>query len=174
MNDLVFDEIFLKAGELIDISSFEGISFGFAESLTGGLIAASVVNVPGASRAFKGAIVSYTNEVKENVLGVTAEIIETYNEVSGECAKAMAEGAFSVLGVELSISVTGIAGPSGELPGKPVGTVYMGYCFRPDRSSDCISGSVRLNFTGDRDTIRTKTVFAALNCAISLIRDGKV
>ena len=52
MNDLVFDEIFLKAGELIDISSFEGISFGFAESLTGGLIAASVVNVPGASRAF--------------------------------------------------------------------------------------------------------------------------
>ena len=86
----------------------------------------------------------------------------------------MAEGAFSVLGVELSISVTGIAGPSGELPGKPVGTVYMGYCFRPDGSSDCISGSVRLNYTGDREIIRSKTVLAALNCAISLIKDGKV
>ena len=167
-------EIFLKATELIEISSFEGISFGFAESLTGGMIAASVVDVPGASRAFKGAVVSYTNEVKENVLCVPADIIDTYNEVSGECAKAMAEGAFSVLGVELAISVTGIAGPTGELPGKPVGTVYMGYCFRPSGSSECISGSERLNFKGDRDTIRSNTVLAALNCAVSLIKDGKV
>ena len=79
----------------------------------------------------------------------------------------MAEGAMSVLGVDLAISVTGIAGPTGELPGKPVGTVYMGYCFRD------ISGSLRLNFEGDRDTIRTCTVLETLNQAISLIKEGK-
>ena len=168
------DDIYLKAKELIEISSFEGISFGFAESLTGGMISSSVVNVPGASKAFKGSVVSYTNDVKENVLGVPAEIIDTYNEVSDECAKAMAEGAYSVLGADLAIAVTGIAGPTGELPGKPVGTVYMGYCFKGSVSSPCVSGSVRLNFTGDRDKIRRDTVLAALGFAVKLVRDGKI
>lgn len=159
--------IFSRAGELVTIAGFEGITVGFAESLTGGLISSSVVAIPGASAVFKGSVVSYTNEVKENVLGVPADIISTHTEVSAECAKAMAEGAMSVLGVDLAISVTGIAGPTGELPGKPVGTVYMGYCFRD------ISGSLRLNFEGDRDTIRTCTVLEALNHAISLIKEGK-
>ena len=159
--------IFSRAGELVTIAGFEGITVGFAESLTGGLISSSVVAVPGASAVFKGSIVSYTNEVKENVLGVPSDIISTHTEVSAECAKAMAEGAMSVLGVDLAISVTGIAGPTGGLPGKPVGTVYMGYCFRD------ISGSLRLNFEGDRDTIRTCTVLEALNQAILLIKEGK-
>lgn len=159
--------IFSRAGELVTIAGFEGITVGFAESLTGGLISSSVVAIPGASAVFKGSVVSYTNEIKENVLGVPADIISTHTEVSAECAKAMAEGAMSVLGVDLAISVTGIAGPTGELPGKPVGTVYMGYCFRD------ISGSLRLNFEGDRDTIRTCTVLEALNQAISLIKEGK-
>lgn len=163
----VKDSINIKARELIEIASFEGITFGFAESLTGGLISSSVVSIPGASKVFKGSVVSYTNEVKESVLGVPAKIIETYNEVSDECAKAMAEGAFSVLGVDLAVSVTGIAGPSGELPGRPVGTVFMGFCYKG------VSGSLRLNLNGDRDTIRNDTVLAALNCAVRLIKDGR-
>ena len=161
------NEIGLKASELVDIAKFEGLTVGFAESLTGGLISSSVVNIPGASAMFKGSVVSYTNEIKENVLGVPVSVIDTYTEVSDECARAMAEGAMSVLGVDIAISVTGIAGPTGELPGKPVGTVYMGYCRLPN-----ISGSVRLNFEGDRDTIRYCTVLAALNKAIELIKDG--
>ena len=156
-----------RAGELVSVAGLEGITVGFAESLTGGLISSSVVAVPGASAVLKGSIVSYTNEVKENVLGVSPDIISAHTEVSAECAKAMAEGAKSVLGVDLAVSVTGIAGPTGELPGKPVGTVYMGYCFRD------ISGALRLNFEGDRDTIRTCTVLEALNQAISLIKEGK-
>ncbi len=167
------DEIYIKASELIEVSYFEGITFGFAESLTGGMISSSVVDVPGASRAFKGSVVSYTNGIKENVLGVPAEIIGVYNEVSAECARAMAEGAFSVLGVDLAVSVTGIAGPTGELPGKPVGTVYVGYCCRKDPGSEVLSGSVRLNFAGDRDTIRSNTVLAALKLAVKLIKEGK-
>ena len=156
-----------RAGELVSVAGLEGITVGFAESLTGGLISSSVVAIPGASAVLKGSIVSYTNEVKENVLGVSPDIISAHTEVSAECAKAMAEGAKSVLGVDLAVSVTGIAGPTGELPGKPVGTVYMGYCFRD------ISGALRLNFEGDRDTIRTCTVLEALNQAISLIKEGK-
>lgn len=163
----ITDLISSKAGELVSVAGLEGITVGFAESLTGGLISSSVVAVPGASAVLKGSIVSYTNEVKENVLGVSPDIISAHTEVSAECAKAMAEGAKSVLGVDLAVSVTGIAGPTGELPGKPVGTVYMGYCFRD------ISGALRLNFEGDRDTIRTCTVLEALNQAISLIKEGK-
>jgi PncC family amidohydrolase len=170
----ISEDIYLKASELIEICAFEGLTFGFAESLTGGLISSSVVSVPGASRAFKGSVVSYTNEIKENVLGVPADIIETYNEVSDECARAMAEGAFSVLGTDLAVSVTGIAGPTGELPGKPVGTVYLGYCYLPADSSEYISGSLRLNLTGDRDKIRNDTVLTALSVAVKLIRDGSV
>ena len=79
--------IFSKAAELVTIAGFEKITIGFAESLTGGLISSSVVAVPGASKAFKGSVVSYTNGIKENVLGVPAEIIDLYNEVSDECAK---------------------------------------------------------------------------------------
>ena len=116
----IVEDIRLRAQELVDIARIEGLTIGFAESLTGGLISASVVNIPGASAVFKGSVVSYTNEVKENVLGVPADIISTYTEVSDECAKAMAEGAMSVLGVDIAVSVTGIAGPTGALPGKPV------------------------------------------------------
>lgn len=159
-----------KAGELVQAAKEAGVTVGFAESLTGGMISSSVVNISGASAAFKGAVVSYTNEVKENVLGVPAEIIDKYNEVSEECAKAMAEGGAKVLGADLVISVTGIAGPTGELPGKPVGTVYMGYCFRNPVSSDTVAGARRLNFSGDRNTIRTDTVFAALDFAVKLIQ----
>ena len=162
-------KIFDEASALIELASGEGITFGFAESLTGGMISSSVVEVPGASKAFKGSVVSYTNEVKENVLGVPAEVIEEHTEVSEECAKAMAEGACRVIGCDLAISVTGIAGPTGDLPGKPVGTVYMGYCYLKKN----ISGARRLNFTGDRNTIRTGTVLEALRSAAGLIERGE-
>ena len=162
-------DIFNASQTLIRLASEAGITFGFAESLTGGLISSSIVEVPGASSAFKGSVVSYTNEVKENVLGVPPEIIEQHTEVSGECAKAMAEGACRVIGCDLAVSVTGIAGPTGDMPGKPVGTVYMGYCYTKFN----ISGSLRLNFTGDRDTIRTGTVLAAINYAAGLIERGE-
>lgn len=162
-----------KASVLVDLCKEKGVSVGFAESLTGGMISSSVVNIPGASAVFKGSVVSYTNEIKERVLGVSEDIITANTEVSGECAEAMAIGAARVLGVELVISVTGIAGPTGELPGKPVGTVYMGYYYEgPDFFGE-LTGSVRLNLTGDRDAIRTGTVLAALDLASKLVKEGK-
>ncbi len=162
-----------KAAALVELCKEKGVSVGFAESLTGGMISSSVVNIPGASAVFKGSVVSYTNEIKERVLGVSEDIISSNTEVSGECAEAMAIGAARVLGVELVISVTGIAGPTGELPGKPVGTVYMGYYYEgPDFFGE-LTGSVRLNLTGDRDAIRTGTVLAALDLASKLVKEGK-
>lgn len=162
-----------KASALVELCKEKGVSVGFAESLTGGMISSSVVNIPGASAVFKGSVVSYTNEIKERVLGVSEDIITANTEVSGECAEAMAIGAARVLGVELVISVTGIAGPTGELPGKPVGTVYMGYYYEgPDFFGE-LTGSVRLNLTGDRDAIRTGTVLAALDLASKLVKEGK-
>ena len=162
-----------KASALVELCKEKGVSVGFAESLTGGMISSSVVNIPGASAVFKGSVVSYTNEIKERVLGVSEDIISSNTEVSGECAEAMAIGAARVLGVELVISVTGIAGPTGELPGKPVGTVYMGYYYEgPDFFGE-LTGSVRLNLTGDRDAIRTGTVLAALDLASKLVKEGR-
>ncbi|MBR0396365.1 MAG: CinA family protein [Clostridiales bacterium] len=162
-----------KASALVELCKEKGVSVGFAESLTGGMISSSVVNIPGASAVFKGSVVSYTNEIKERVLGVSEDIITANTEVSAECAEAMAIGAARTLGVELVISVTGIAGPTGELPGKPVGTVYMGYYYEcPDFFGE-LTGSVRLNLTGDRDAIRTGTVLAALDLASKLVKEGK-
>ena len=160
----------VRAKELVEACKNAGVTIGFAESLTGGMISASVVNIPGASAVFKGSVVSYTNEIKENVLGVSRDIIDAHTEVSGECAEAMAEGAARVLDVDLAISVTGIAGPTGDLPGKPVGTVYMGFCLKKSRN---FTDSLRLNFNGERDTIRTSTVIAALEQGIRLIKEGE-
>jgi len=140
-----------------------GLTVGFAESLTGGLISSSICSVPGASSVFKGSIVSYTNSVKIGVLGVDRAVIDSETEVSGECAVMMAQGARRLLGVDLAISVTGIAGPTGELPGKPVGTVYMGIDLKGD------SSSVRFNFDGDRQAVRDKTCEKCFQTILNLL-----
>ena len=165
--------LYETAKTLVEVCKEAKVTIGFAESLTGGLISATVVNIPGASAVFKGSVVSYTNEVKENVLGVSPQIIEVNTEVSAECAEAMAIGVSGVIDCDLAISVTGIAGPTGDLPGKPVGTVYMGYCYEGPDFFGTITGASRLNFDGDRDTIRTCTVIAALEQAIKLVKEGK-
>ncbi|EKO34784.1 nicotinamide-nucleotide amidohydrolase family protein [Leptospira santarosai] len=102
------------------------ITVGTAESCTGGLIAKTFTDVPGASAYFYGGIVSYDNGVKTGILGVKRNTLEEFGAVSGETAKEMAEGALDALGVDYSISVTGIAGPGGGTPQKKVGLVYFG------------------------------------------------
>lgn len=105
--------------------SERGWTLGTAESCTGGLVGHLITNLPGSSEFFLGGIVAYANAVKERVLGVSAELLRAHGAVSAEVAAAMAEGAKRVLGVDIALSVTGIAGPGGGTPGKPVGTVYI-------------------------------------------------
>ena len=155
------------AEQVVALCKEKGITFGFAESLTGGMISSEIVGVPGASEVFKGSVVSYTNDVKMNVLGVPSFVIEEHTEVSAECAEAMAEGVCSVIGCDFGVAVTGIAGPTGDLPGKPVGTVYFGY------HGNGRTGSFRRNFEGDRLEIRMKTAECAIETLIGAL-EGKI
>ena len=103
-----------------------GETLSAAESCTGGLIAKNITDIPGASAAFLGGVVSYTNGVKHGVLGVPEELLAELGAVSRPVAKAMAEGARRVMGSTYALSVTGLAGPNGDDRGNPVGTVFIG------------------------------------------------
>ena len=107
-------------------------SLGTAESCTGGRIAEAIISVPGASNYFKGGVVSYTNEVKENILGVSHEVLEEQTAVCEEVAKEMVLGAIKALNVDYAISATGVAGPSCGTPEIPVGTIWIGYGSKDD------------------------------------------
>ncbi len=116
------EDLAKSAGELLKEMS---LTLSLAESCTGGLIAHRITNIPGSSNYFLGGVVAYSNEVKEKILGVPHEILLQYGAVSEETARAMAEGARRLLGSDLALAVTGIAGPTGGTPEKPVGLVYI-------------------------------------------------
>ena len=133
-----------------------------AESLTGGGIGAALTSVSGASAVYKGGIISYTNAVKHQILGVSEENLNQYGAVSEPVAKAMVEGARKVLEADVAVSVTGLAGPGGDEFGNPVGTVFIGY-------SDCNTTVVKhCLFSGDRKSIRNQTIQEALKLILTL------
>jgi PncC family amidohydrolase len=124
-----------------------GLWLGVAESCTGGLLGHWLTEVPGASRWFRGGIISYDNSVKQDQLGVPADLLATHGAVSAECAAAMAAGARARLHTAVALAITGIAGPDGATPTKPVGTVYVAlaadhgstvrhFCWPGDRSAN--------------------------------------
>ncbi|HEY9543279.1 CinA family protein [Prevotella sp.] len=102
-------------------------TLGTAESCTGGRIAEAIISTPGASSYFKGSIIAYTNDIKETLLSVDPQVLEEQTAVSEQVAKDMAIGAIKAMGVDFAVSVTGIAGPGGEMPNIPVGTIWIGY-----------------------------------------------
>ena len=108
----------------------KGLTIATAESCTGGLVAATLVNVPGSSEYFKGSVVAYSNEVKEKVLGVSGETLKQYGAVSEQTAREMALGVKRLLETDIGISTTGIAGPTGGTEEKPVGLTYFGIAFK--------------------------------------------
>ena len=128
-----------------------------AESLTGGGIGHALSAVSGASAVYAGGVISSTNEVKHNVLGVPAELLDTLGAVSGPVAKAMAEGVRRVIGADAAVSVTGLAGPGGDEFGHSVGTVFIGY------ADDKTAFSREYHFEGDREDVRNQTIDAALS-----------
>lgn len=113
----------------------KGLHAATAESCTGGLVAEKITNVPGSSEVFGYGFVTYAEAAKAKLLGVDPTLIEQYNVVSGPVAVAMAYGALRASGADLAVGITGIAGPGGALPGKPVGTVYLAGCGCPQRQS---------------------------------------
>ena len=143
-----------------------GLTLGTAESCTGGLVAARLTGIPGSSEVFRGAVVAYGNEVKERELGVPAALIAELGAVSPEVAEAMAKGARTRLGVDVAVSVTGIAGPDGGSAEKPVGLVYL--------HAEGPAGGVgrEFSFPGDRASIRARSVVGALHLVRRLVLDG--
>jgi nicotinamide-nucleotide amidase len=113
------------AAEIVRLLTQRKQTLALAESCTGGFIANQITNVPGASKVFKGGVVSYSNEAKEKFLGVRAETLKQYGAVSKEVAAEMAEGARKQFDADYAVAVTGIAGPTGGTEAKPTGTVFM-------------------------------------------------
>ena len=127
-----------------------------AESCTGGLLAGRILNVSGASAVYNEGHITYSNEAKERLLGVSHETLETYGAVSKETAAEMARGAALVANANVGLSTTGIAGPTGGAPEKPVGLVYVGCYYDGEVAVE------ECRFTGDREQNRSAAVTAAL------------
>ena len=138
------------------IKTLQGKTLVTAESCTGGGIGAALTAVSGSSAVYKGGIISYTNWVKANLLGVPGDMLEECGAVSQPVAQAMAEGARRALQADIAVSVTGLAGPGGDEYGNPVGTVFIGYA---DATKSCAK---KFHFTGDREWVRNQAVRAAL------------
>lgn len=133
-----------------------GAQMATAESCTGGLIAGACTDIAGSSDWFERGFVSYSNQAKTEMLGVDAALIEAHGAVSEAVALAMARGAVAHSRAQCSLAVTGVAGPGGGSPAKPVGTVWFGWCVDGHTDAEC------LRFDGDRAAVRQQTVEHAL------------
>lgn len=145
------------------ITRLNGRTLVTAESLTGGGIGAALTAVPGASAVFKGGVICYTNQVKQEILGVPEEILNRFGAVSPQTAEKMAIGAKKCLKSDFAIAVTGLAGPGGDDFGHSVGTVFMGFAREGNTEvREC-------HFSGDREAVRSQTVQAALQLVLEML-----
>jgi nicotinamide-nucleotide amidase len=134
-----------------------------AESCTGGWIAKALTDVPGSSQWFESGIVAYSNAAKDALLGVSSDVIARHGAVSEPVVRAMAEGARAQLGVDLAVAVSGIAGPDGGSPDKPVGTVWFAWAAPSSTTAE------RQVFGGDREAVRRQSVALALERLLALV-----
>ena len=146
------------AQAIVKIGSAKGIMVATAESCTGGMVAAALTDVPGSSAVVDRGFVTYTNEAKQEMLGVPMALIEKHGAVSGEVVRAMARGALLHSRADIAVSVTGIAGPTGGTAEKPVGLVWFGYA----DAQGLVRAERRVFTTGSRDFVRTKATETAL------------
>jgi len=135
-----------------------------AESCTGGLLSSTLTDVSGSSEWYAGSVVAYSNEVKTNVLGVPQEVLEKHGAVSEPVVLAMAENVLKVIGADLSVAISGIAGPSGGTPDKPVGTVWMAWAWPGGSRAKSFS------FGGDRTAVKEQSVMSAINGLLGVAR----
>jgi competence/damage-inducible protein CinA-like protein len=152
---------------ILEAARAGGLSLAVAESCTGGLVAARLTSVPGASDAFVAGVVAYEDDVKAVQLGVPDELLAAHGAVSAEVAEAMAAGARRTFTADVAVSVTGIAGPGGGTPEKPVGLVYL-HAEGPDGRE-----AAEIRFSGDRETVRRRATVAALHLLWRLLTQSR-
>jgi nicotinamide-nucleotide amidase len=148
---------------VLDLCGTRGWTLATAESCTGGMVATRLTSVPGSSNVFRGAVVAYADDVKEQELGVSRATLEQYGAVSAETAAEMAAGVRARLGADVSVSVTGIAGPGGGTPEKPVGTVFL-HAETPEGSR-----GLEFTFAQDRESVRRRSTVVALHLVRRLL-----
>jgi nicotinamide-nucleotide amidase len=151
---------------LLDLCRMRKLTIATAESCTGGLVAAALTDIPGSSDVIDRGFVTYSNDAKRVMLGVRAITLSTFGAVSKETATAMAVGALEKAGVDLAVSITGIAGPGGATPGKPVGLVHLAVAARDGRiiNRECRFGAI------GRSSVRARSVVEALRMLMELAR----
>jgi nicotinamide-nucleotide amidase len=154
------------AAQLVRLLGQQGRTIAVAESLTGGLVAATIVGVPGASKVFRGGVVAYATDVKASVLGVDAGLLERVGAVDSDVADEMAYGVARLLGADYGIATTGVAGPDPQ-DGQPVGTVYVSVVGPGDAQAATIG--LALDPALGRDGIRQAALDEALNAAVDHI-----
>jgi PncC family amidohydrolase len=151
------------ARELVQLLTVQNETVSVAESCTGGLLAATLTDVPGASKVFPGGAVTYANEIKER-LGVPAETLAQFGAVSAQCAGEMARAAAAYFGTDYALSTTGFAGPDGGDAAHPPGTVFIGFYSKKS------GGAVQRHFfQGGREEVRAQAVNVALKCLLTAL-----
>lgn len=148
------------------LHALKGKTLATAESCTGGGIGAALTAVAGASSVYKGGVISYCDEIKHALLGVPREMLAQCGAVSAPVAEAMAAGARSVLRADIAVSVTGLAGPTGDDFGNPVGTVFIGY------ADETKTLSRHFRFDGDRESVRAQATEKALALILEAYEHG--
>lgn len=164
VNPLDIDCLAKAVGELLQQRH---LTLAVAESCTGGLLAARITDIPGSSAYFEGGVVAYSYEAKQRILGVSASTLEAYGAVSAETAIAMAEGMRHLLGVDLALAITGIAGPTGGTPEKPIGLTYI--ALASAQGAECR----KYLWTGNRWENRKQSVQAALELVREYLEAAK-
>ncbi len=161
-------EELIKLAEKVVIKAIEkGFILATAESCTGGLVAASITSVVGSSEIFDRGFVTYSYEAKAEILGVSMNLLNTFGAVSPECVEDMALGAVRNSHAHLSVAISGIAGPTGGTPEKPVGLVYIASF---DKKKNQIK-SEKHQYSGDRQTIRIQSSLRALEIFLNMLNE---
>jgi nicotinamide-nucleotide amidase len=153
--------------ELAEELRCRGFTCATAESCTGGLIGAMLTAFPGSSDWYVGGVISYANSVKIGLLGVREADIETQGAVSEPVVRSMAQGACRATGADIACAVSGVAGPGGGTPEKPVGTVWIGWSLHGDTRAR------KFHFSGDRDEVRAQTVTEAVRGMLEWVKENK-
>ena len=143
--------------EVVETALRKGVTLATAESLTAGMISATLAEVPGASGTLLGGVVSYDARIKQELLSVAQSVIDGDGVISEPCARQMALGAKELLKADIAVSATGLAGPGGGTREIPVGTVFLGVC-----TGDGETQVFQKHFSGNRQAVRRKTTLAAL------------
>jgi nicotinamide-nucleotide amidase len=166
MTSLFPSNISQLAEKVLSAARAKKLKIVTAESCTGGLISGCLTDIAGSSDVVERGFVTYSNEAKEDMIGVDIDILKEFGAVSAETAAEMADGALDASPADISVAVTGIAGPGGATPQKPVGLVYIGIANR-----DGAVRTVKCNFSGDRATVRLATVQKALEEVLAEVAD---